>query len=72
MSHPLYDLLLRLEDAKIPFPLSRNWSDVTVHGAEPRRGGRRRKTDLDSNRRVESKQGHDDPAHRGMADSANA
>ena len=27
MSHPLYDLLLRLEDAKIPFTLSRNWSD---------------------------------------------
>ena len=27
MSHPLYDLLLRLEDAKIPFTLSRNRSD---------------------------------------------
>jgi hypothetical protein len=27
MSHPLYDLLLRLEDAKIAFILSRNRSD---------------------------------------------
>jgi hypothetical protein len=27
MSHPLYDLLLRLEDANIPFTLSRNRSD---------------------------------------------
>ena len=27
MSHPLYDLLLRLEDAQIPFTLSRNRSD---------------------------------------------
>ena len=27
MSHPLYDLLLRLEDAKISFTLSRNRSD---------------------------------------------
>jgi hypothetical protein len=27
MSHPLYDLLLRLEDIKVPFTLSRNRSD---------------------------------------------
>jgi hypothetical protein len=27
MSHPLYDLLLRLEDAKIAFTISRNRSD---------------------------------------------
>ena len=27
MSHPLYDLLMRLEDAKIAFTISRNRSD---------------------------------------------
>jgi hypothetical protein len=30
MSHPLYDLLLRLEDANIPFTLSRNRSDSSL------------------------------------------